>query len=130
MPRLPLLQLAAALAVLTVCTAGNPAARADYSEEQYKADLKLFDDAKLPHGDADLVDLFQKRLIKEADRERINALLKKLASKSFKEREQATADIINEGPHALPLLRKMMAGNIDLETKRRAERCVQGIEAK
>ena len=35
------------------------------------------------------------------------------------------ADIVHEGPPALPLLRKLIKGNVDLETKRRAEKLVE-----
>ncbi len=127
MPRLPLVRLAALTVALAVWAA--PAARADYSDDQYAADIKLLEDAKQPHTDADLIDFFRKRLVTDADREKIEGHIKKL-SKSFKEREQATADIIAAGPPALPLLRKVMSSNVDLETKRRADRCVKAIEEK
>jgi HEAT repeat protein len=127
--RLPLTRVLGLVAgaALLACT---PAARADYSEEQYKADLKLFEDAKLSHQDADLLDFFRKRLVKDEDRERIEGLIKKFSSKSFKERTQATEDIVKEGPPALPQLRKMLQGNAELEIKRRAEECIKAIEKK
>src|SRR5262249_33388408 len=81
-------------------------------------------------GDADLIAFFQQRLLKDSDRARIEAIVKKLSSKAFKEREQANADILKEGPSALPVLRKMMGGNVDLESKRRMEKGVKDIEAK
>jgi hypothetical protein len=107
-----------------------PAARADYSPEQLKADLQLFENAKLPHTDAALVDFFRKRMISSQDQARIEEIIKKLSSKVFKEREQATADLIKEGPAALPVLRKMINGTQELEIKKRCDRCVKEIEKK
>ena len=103
MPRFPFVRLAATLAVLAACAACGSAVRADYSDELYKVDVKLLEDAKVPHGDADLMAFFQQRLLKEGDRTRIEAIVKKLSSKAFKEREQANADILKEGPSALPI---------------------------
>ncbi|HYV39269.1 MAG TPA: HEAT repeat domain-containing protein [Gemmataceae bacterium] len=107
-----------------------PTLRAEYSEEQYQADLKLFQDAKAPHGDKDLLAFFQARMLAEKDRERIDGLIKQLSSKAFKEREQARAAIEKEGPPALPLLRKVLQNSADLEAKMRAESCIKNIEAK
>jgi hypothetical protein len=126
MPRLLVLTLAAVVLLAAAPAVG----RADYSEEQLKADLKLFDDAKLPHDDADLIAFFRQRLVTDKDRERIEALIKKLASTSFKEREQARMDIEKEGPPALSLLRKVEQSNAELEVKQRAKKCVEAIEKK
>jgi hypothetical protein len=127
MPRLPLVRLAALAAVVAFWAA--PAARADYSDDQYKLDLKLLEDKGQPHTDADLVEFFRKRLITDAERDKIDGYIKKL-NKGFKEREQATSDIIAAGPPALPLLRKVLGSNVDLETKKRADRCIKAIEEK
>src|SRR5207248_8203638 len=68
MPHFPFVRLAAALTVLAACAVAGPAARADYSDELYKVDVKLLEDAKVPHGDTDLIEFFQKRLLKDSDR--------------------------------------------------------------
>jgi HEAT repeat protein len=107
-----------------------PTARADYTEEQLKADRKLLDDAKVPHTDSDLLTFFRRRLVNEETRLRIEELIKKLGSKNFKDRAQASADIVSEGPPALPVLRKVMEGNAELEMRRRAEECIKEIEKK
>jgi HEAT repeat protein len=130
MPRLPLARLAALGSILTLLAMAPARARADYAEEQHKADLKLFEDAKLPHADADLLAFLRKRLVPEKERERLEALIKKLSSTSYKEREQARVEVEKEGPQALPLLRKVMTSSAELEVKQRAERCVKAIEEK
>jgi hypothetical protein len=128
MPRLPLVRLAAVVAVLALHSAAPVAGQTDYSEEQLKADLKLFDAAKLSHSDHDLIQFFQSRLLPDKDRERIAGLIEKLSSKLFKEREQARVEVIKEGPPALPLLRRVMQDKVELEVKLRAENCVKAIE--
>jgi hypothetical protein len=122
-------RVAPALAIVALLALA-PAARADYSEEQLKADLKLLDDAKVPHGDADLLNFFKNRLLSDDTRKRIEGLVEKFSSKSFKDRSQATADIIKEGPPALPVLRKVVEGNAELEIKQRAKECIKEIEKK
>jgi hypothetical protein len=102
MPRLPLVPLVAILAALVQPVVAAPA---DYSEQQLKADLKLFEDAKLSHGDEDLLNFFRGRLLADADRDRIAGLVAKLSSKTFKEREQTRTELEKIGPPALPLLR-------------------------
>ena len=129
MSRLPLgriLSVAALAAVLAMA----PAARADYTEEQLKADLKLLDDAKVPHTDSDLLTFFRRRLVNEETRLRIEELIKKLGSKNFKDRAQASADIVSEGPSALPVVRRVLDSNAELEMRRRAEECIKEIEKK
>ena len=53
-------QLTGRAIVLGLLTLAVPTIRADYSPEDYKADVKLFADAKLSSKDADLVDFFRK----------------------------------------------------------------------
>jgi HEAT repeat protein len=125
-----LLTRVALAAAIAAVLAYAPAARADYSEEQLKADLKLLDDAKVPHGDADLLDFFKKRLLSPETRARIEGLVEKFSSKSFKERSQAISDIIKVGPPALPVLRKVLQGNSELEVIQRAKDCIKEIEKK
>jgi HEAT repeat protein len=125
-----LLTRVALAAAIAAVLAYAPAARADYSEEQLKADLKLLDDAKVPHGDADLLDFFKKRLMSAETRARIEAMVEKFSSKSFKERQQAISDTIKVGPPALPVLRKVLQSNSELEVIQRAKDCIKEIEKK
>src|SRR5579862_796081 len=122
MPRLPLAQIAAALMLLAMHSVAPQSIRADYSEEQLKADLKLFEAAKLPHGDKDLTDFFQSRMLSEKDRDRLAGLIARLSSNVYKEREQARIEIEKVGTPALPALRKVVHDNVELEIKQRADR--------
>jgi HEAT repeat protein len=128
-PLVPI-RLSVFVAIVGVSVLAVPSARADYSPDQHKADLKLLEDAKQPHTDAALLDFFRKRLINPKDQARIEELIVKLASKSFKEREAATTDLVNMGPPALPFLRKVLNSTVELEMKRRCDRCVKEIEKK
>jgi hypothetical protein len=128
MSQLLLVRLPSLLVVLGLLALAGPGGRADYSAEQFKADIKLFQDAKLPYADADLLDFFRKRLVNPQDQARIKEAINKLASKSFKEREQASSDLIKHGPPALPALRKAVKGAADLEIKKRCQRCIDSIE--
>jgi hypothetical protein len=103
-------------------------ARGDYLFEQAQADVKLFEDAKLGHKDADLLEFFRKRLVSPQDQKRIGELIAILSSESFKERKQAQSDLIKEGPPALPALRKVVKSNVELEIKSRCDRCIKDIE--
>jgi HEAT repeat protein len=125
-----LLSRIAGVSLLAVLLACVPAVRADYTEDQLKADLKILDDAKVPRGDAELLEFFKKRLVSEETKQRIETLIDKLSSKSFKEREQAITAIINEGPPALPILRKVLDSKAELEIISRAKECIKKIESK
>jgi hypothetical protein len=128
MTRLSIFALLLVLPATGMCHLAPVPQSAD--DEQLRADVKLFADAKIPHDDAELLDLFKKRMPSKADDERVWDLAKKLASKSFKERDQARVDIEKEGPVALPQLRKLLLSNPELEVRQRAERAMRSIEAK
>jgi hypothetical protein len=122
------IRITAFVAVVGLLALAAFSARADYSPDQHKADLKLFEDAKQPHTDAALLDFFRKRLVSAKDQARIEELIAKLMSKSFKERELAKADIVKVGPPALPVLKKAMSGTGELEFKKRCDLCIKEIE--
>jgi hypothetical protein len=97
---------------------------------QYRADEQHFADANLPHGDAALLDFVRLRLVNPARQKRIEELVARLASKVYREREQAGAELLKEGTCALPALYKVLHGDGELETKQLCDRCVKKIEAK
>jgi hypothetical protein len=130
MSRLLSLRPFVACLVVGVAAIALPRGRAEYTDAQLKADVKLFEDAKLPHGDTDIVQFLRKRIPTQADVERVQRQVKLLASTSFKERDQARLQIENEGPAALPLLRRLLTSNPELEVRQRAERCMKTIEDK
>jgi hypothetical protein len=119
-----------AVLALALVAAVTPSAQADYSPEQHKADLKLFEDAKQSHADADLLDFFRKRMLTEEDQKRIEAIIEKLSNTSFQERQKATAELVKVGPPALPVLRKFVNSNAVLEVKQRCDLCIKQIEQK
>jgi HEAT repeat protein len=90
-------------------------------------DEKLLAEAKLPTDGPGLLDFFKRRTPSEASRARTQLLIRQLGDDSFKVRQQASRDLVAQGPLALPLLR-VAAKDTDLEVKRRALQCIQRIE--
>jgi hypothetical protein len=73
-----------------------------------------------------LAGFFGKLTLSDADQKRIAALIAQLNAASFKERDQATSQLIAEGLPALPLLQKPAEG-ATLEQTKRMERCAKAI---
>jgi hypothetical protein len=99
-------------------------------EAQNAEDEKLVRAFLADGAEADAIALrafFEKLTLSDADQKRIKALIEKLNSELFKEREKATNQLIAEGLGALPLLQKMQAGST-LEQTKRLGRCVQAIQ--
>lgn len=91
------------------------------------ADVKLLQAAGLPTDPAGLMAYFRNRTLKEADRQTLEALVKKLDAKSYREREAARRELMQRGPLALRYLREGMKGG-SLEMVLRAEECIRKIE--
>jgi hypothetical protein len=106
------LALAAGLAV------ARPAATPD-EETLQKAGLAADGPALLHY--------FRQRLVSDAERGRILALIARLGDDSFRERQKASAELESIGISAIGLLRQA-EGNPDAEIARRAEQCRQRIE--
>src|SRR5262249_7573957 len=92
---------------------------------QLAEDEQLFRSTLAIDGKA-VVDFFRKLTLGEADGKRIQALIQKLDSVSFKERDLATNQLIAEGPRALPLLHQGLPG-APLERIKRLERCIKAV---
>src|SRR5262249_31734054 len=73
---------------------------------------------------------FRKRMPSPEAQKRIEELITKLTSASFKEREKVTADLVLEGPPALAVLRTVVNSTVELELKKRCDRCIKEIEKK
>ena len=71
---------------------------------------------------------FALRTLTPANRSRLALRIRDLGDESFEVRQEASADLIRAGPPALPWLRTAL-NNADLERARRAERCIDAIEA-
>jgi RNA polymerase sigma factor (sigma-70 family) len=61
------------------------------------------------------------RSVAVVERERVAALIKKLESQQFNEREQATRELLKLADSAEPVLRQALQDNLPLETRRRLE---------
>jgi hypothetical protein len=79
------------------------------------------------HADKLLLDFFRRLTLGEHDQKRIGHLIHELDAGVYKQREQATTDLIAMGPSALPLLRQGLR-DAPLEVRRRLERCIKAVE--
>jgi RNA polymerase sigma factor (sigma-70 family) len=109
---------------------GRPRATAERSPAELEADWKdLAGDAKagyaalgrLMASPGRAVPFLGKQLqgLKPVDTERVERLIADLDDKRFRVREQATRDLEALAEHAVPFLRKALAGGPSLETSRR-----------
>jgi hypothetical protein len=62
------------------------------------------------------------------DAERFAGLLKKLESDQFREREEATRELKKLGDSAEPALREALKRNFPLETRRRLQALLDGLD--
>src|SRR5439155_24686324 len=83
-------------------------------------------DAKLSTDGPALLDFFRKQTLKDADRDKIQALVRQLGDDSFDVREKASAGLVALGNGARPFLEKAL-GDPDLEVSRRAQDCLRLI---
>jgi hypothetical protein len=101
----------------------------DYRAIDYAAaDERVLHGARLDVDGPALLRLFRQQTLTPADRERMAQIVRQLGAKSFRAREKASADLVALGAAAIPLLRKAAADS-DVEVARRAERCLQQIDA-
>src|ERR1043166_8644290 len=119
-----ILSCALTFAGLVVLVAG--AVRAADAEEG-KAGEEAVRPAGLDTDGAALIDFFRRRTPGEKVRQNIEALVRNLGSNRFKLRESACKELVVIGPPALGPLREAARG-ADLETVRRAHRCIEEIE--
>ncbi len=90
-------------------------------------DAKVLRAAGLSDDGPKLIEYLRRRIVTEADRVKIDELVKQLGHDSFTERERASAAIIQWGLPAVGVLRQAMS-NSDVEIARRAETCLKHIE--
>jgi hypothetical protein len=76
-----------------------------------------------------LLDFFRRRLVTEADRPRIQELIRQLGNNAFAVREKAANDLILRGPGVVPLLRQALQDPPDIEVMRRLEQCLRRVES-
>jgi hypothetical protein len=80
-------------------------------------------------GDS-LLGFFRKRTLPESERPAILKLIKQLGSEIYEEREAASNALMERGPVVSEILRGVRSDLFDLETVRRAERCLATIHDK
>lgn len=85
--------------------------------------------ARVRTDDAGLLDVFRRCTVSQAERKRLEGLVRQLGSDSYDERGRATRDLVAAGRRALPLLRAALASP-DAEVRRRARWCLRDVEAK
>jgi HEAT repeat protein len=110
-----------ALAVLTAAAVAAPLPGPPADDE------RLLRSAQIGTDGPALLNYFRQRTIGDADRQRIDGLIRRLGDPSYAVRERATADLIASGLPAIGPLRKAQS-DPDVEIARRAERCLERIE--
>jgi hypothetical protein len=95
--------------------------------EWVAADEELLRSVEAATDGPGLLEFFRQRTLREVDKERIRALIGKLANDDFETREKATADLIALGSLARSPLQEATRSK-DVEVMRRAEHCLEIIE--
>lgn len=103
------------------------AAHAQPPADEAAADELLLKSVKVATDGPGLLAFFRKRLVSDADQQRVALLVKQLGDNSFPAREKATADLTAIGPPALPALRRAL-NDEDAEVVRRAKECITAID--
>jgi hypothetical protein len=116
MTRRPLLGALAALALVPLGAAADPGA-----DEQTLRDAGVATDGR------GLLLFFRQRTLREADRDKIAAMIARLGDDSFDEREKASCELLALGGRAEPQLREAAERGRDAEIKRRAEDCLRQL---
>ncbi len=112
--------------------AADEAANAKLAESQSKAgetvdpDEQLLKDAGVKTDGASLVAFLHKHSASEADLRNLDQLIGQLGSRSFREREQASKQLVTTGAPALPALQRAIR-DPDPEVLRRGMACLKEI---
>lgn len=91
------------------------------------ADEQVLKQAQLATDSPSLLAYFRLRTVGEADRHRIDGLIRQLGDSAYAVRDRATAELSTCGLAAVSQLRQASA-DADVEIARRAERCLAQIE--
>jgi HEAT repeat protein len=90
-------------------------------------DQKLLEGVKAPTDGPGLLTYFRQRAVTEDVRKRADALVEKLSSGNFRQRERASAGLVALGPAARPALARALK-NGDAEVRRRAQECIDALD--
>ncbi len=116
----PMLMLAAMVGLM-------PSGAAGAEDEALQADEQLVRSAGLKADGAFLLDFFRKRTVTEVDQVRLEALIRQLGASRYRDREKASAELVEIGPLARHALERAR-GAADLEVARRAGRVLKRID--
>jgi hypothetical protein len=108
---------------------GKGDAKPDEPFDQRKADLETIKSAGYADDVKSLTEFFRSHTVTDADKSRINALIKRLGDESFEGREAASEEMSKSGVPAIALLKTAMnAKDADAEIVRRCELALKIIE--
>jgi hypothetical protein len=96
-------------------------------DPQAAEDIQTLQAAKVGTDSQALLEWLRRQTLKEDERLRLGALVKRLGDPSYQKREKAIADVIAVGPRALPVLREALPG-ATLEMSKRLQRCLTALE--
>lgn len=100
----------------------------DYREVDPAAGAEqLLKEAGRPTQTAALLDWLRKQVVSDTGRAEIQALIRRLGAESFPVRERASAELVDRGSAAIPLLREALK-DPDPEIANRAERCLRKLK--
>jgi hypothetical protein len=122
-----LLVVRSPLLAALLLSAGPSAPAHRESQQQTAEDRRILEDARVPAGGPELVRFLRQQILTAADEKRVGVLVGQLASRTFRVRDRAAAELTARGPALLPLLRRAPHGP-DLESQRRLERCIEALE--
>jgi hypothetical protein len=96
-------------------------------DAEIATDIALLKEAGVRTDGPALLEYLRQQTLKDGERDNIAAILQRLDDKSFQKREKAVADMIGQGPKALPVIRAATVG-ATLEMRMRIERCIKELE--
>jgi hypothetical protein len=96
-------------------------------DAEIAADIEFLKEAGVRSDGPALLEYLRKQTLKDGERDNMAAILQGLDDKSFQKREKAVAEMIAQGPKALPVLRAATVG-ATLEMRMRIERCIKELE--
>jgi len=114
------------LAILVGCVSVLTGAAGGDDKERIAHDEQILKTANLKSDAESLVSFFKRRTLPVGHQHKVKELIRQLGSQSYREREQAAAELLTFGPGVAELLRAATTDE-NLEIARRAEKCLQRI---
>jgi HEAT repeat protein len=95
--------------------------------DHYASDEAILKKNNIEVAEETMLNLLRKRTLSDKDQQRMRQLVRDLGSPAFRVRDTASKALIKEGSTSLAFLRDSDIGDVDFETSRRAQRCVEEI---